>query len=359
MLDEKDERSLVHVERIRELNPIPGADRIEVATIRGWKVVVKKDQFRVGDTCAYFEIDSILPFTPWSEFLRNKDKPDKPIRLRTVKLRGQQSQGLAMPLRDVFPVELPKVALDEGADLTSLLGVTKYEPPIPAELAGLVKGKRPWFVPKTDEERLQNIPEIIKRVAGVRMYRSVKLNGTSASYFYFANLPEEDRFGVCSRNLELKEQAGNTYWRMATKYDLKTKLAAMAATGNSYVIQAELNGPGIQKNMYGLKEHELFVFNVYDITASRYLNYDEFIAFCNALKLTTVPIENDNVVLTGNETVEELLALADGTYPNGHLREGLVWRPVMEMKSDLLSDYHNCRLSFKTVSNMYLLKEGE
>lgn len=351
-------RKLASIRRVKEVIPHPNADRLDICVVDGWKVVSKKGEFVTGSLAIYFEIDSLIPFQPWSEFLRNKEKPDKPIRLRTVKLRGQQSQGLILPVNEVFPAGTG-FPIEEGVDVTDVIGVTKYEPPIPAELAGLVKGKRPWFVPKTDEERLQNIPDIIKQVAGVRMYRSVKLNGTSASYFYFANLPEEDRFGVCSRNLELKEQDGNTYWRMARKYDLKTKLASLAAVGSSYVIQAELNGPGIQKNMLGLKEHDIFVFNVYDIVETRYLNYDEFIAFCNTLGLKTVPIEDDNVVLTGNETVDELLALADGTYPNGHLREGLVWRPVTEMKSDLLKDYPNSRLSFKTVSNKYLLAGSE
>ena len=356
MLNEEKVRMLAHAERISELRPIPDADRIEVARVLGWDVVVKKGEFKVGDLCAYFEIDSILPFAPWSEFLRNKDKPDKPIRLRTVKLRGQISQGLAVPLREV----LAAAANDDynpdefdGMDLTETLGVTKYEPPIPACLAGKVFGQRPWFVPKTDEERLQNIPEIIKEVAGVRLYTSVKLNGTSGSYFFY-DIPQrvpKPPFGVCSRELELVEDEKNTYWRMAVKYNLREKLQQAGA----FAVQGEICGPGIQKNMLGLKDHELFIFNVYNIAESRYLNYDEFIAFCKQYELQTVPIENDNILFTGEETVDELLALADGFYPNGHLREGLVWRPLEEMTSPTLD---NGRLSFKTVSNKYLLEGG-
>ncbi len=357
MLNEEKVRMLVHAERISGLRPIPDADRIEVARVLGWDVVVKKGEFKVGDLCAYFEIDSILPFAPWSEFLRNKEKPDKPIRLRTVKMRGQISQGLAVPLREVLAAAANddfKPDEFEGMDLTETLGVTKYEPPIPAELAGKVLGVRPHFVPKTDEERLQNIPGIIKEVAGVRLYTTVKLNGTSASYFFY-DVPQrapKPPFGVCSRNLELVEEEKNTYWRMAVKYNLREKLQQ----AGSFAVQGEVCGPGIQKNMLGLKEHDLFIFNVYDIMGSRFLNYDEFIEFCKRWELQTVPVEDDNVVLTGNETVEELLLRADGVYHGGHLREGLVWRPVIEMTSPTLD---NGRLSFKTVSNKYLMKGGE
>lgn len=343
----KDKRSLAHIERIKELRSIPNADRIEVAKVLGWDVVVLKGEFNVGDLCVYFEIDSVIPKQPWSEFLVNKNKPDKPIRLRTVKLRGQISQGLAMPLTIIndhmsrFKNFDPK----EGDDLADIIGVEKYVAPISAELAGKVLGNLPWFVPKTDEERIQNIPDIIKEIAGINLYVTVKLNGTSGSIYFFENA--EHPFGVCSRNLLWTDDEAHTLWKLAHKYDLLTKLPA---SGN-YVIQGEVCGPGIQKNQLGLKEHDFFVFNVYDIEEKRYLDYMEFINFCTRLDLKTVPVVMEHFVFTGEETVDDVLQISDGEYDNGHLREGIVIRPMKEAYSETLKG----RLSFKAVSNKYLL----
>lgn len=349
MLNDDNERALVHIEQIKEISPIEGADRIEVAKILGWNVVVKKGEFRPGDQCVYFEIDSILPKKPWCEFLVNPDKPDKPIRLKTKKMKGVVSQGLALPIPSVFGYGTD---FSNGTDVTQQLEVVKYEPYIPAQLAGIIVGQRPFFVPKTDEERIQNIPDIIQEVAGISLYKTVKMDGTSSSYFYKPDI--EVPFGVCSRNLQLKEDPNNTYWKMVFKYDILNKLKLLyESTGNSYVLQGEICGPGIQKNRMGLKEVSLFLFNVLDLNTSKFLNFYDFVQFCEKIQIPTVPVDGI-VTFTGKETVEDLLVMADGLYDNGKPREGIVYRPVVETVSQVLK---GGRLSFKTVSNKYLLAE--
>jgi RNA ligase (TIGR02306 family) len=347
-------RALATVETILSLTPIAGADMIETAMILGWEVVVKKGEFKVGDKCVYIEFDSILPHTSWSAFLADKNDPTKPIRLRTIKLRGQRSQGLALPLNVVCNNDM-----QVGEDMTETLGITKYEPPIPACLAGEIWGYRPSFVIKTDEERVQNIADIFKEIAGIPMYESMKMDGTSGSFFYkedhFAGV-ESAPFGCCSRELWLKDSEANTYWQMARQYDLAEKLKdASKRFGSPIVVQGEVCGEGIQKNRMGINGHELFVFNVMVVHGQRFLDFHDFIKFCKDYSLATVPILDDNFIFKGTETVAEVLEMADGFYPSGHLREGIVFRPIVERQSAVLKG----RLSFKAVSNKFLEKTKE
>jgi len=145
-------RKLATIRKIDDLQPIEGADRIELAIVDGWKVVVTKG-LNIGDKIAYCEIDSFLPIKPEFEFLRKSSYKKlidgtEGFRLRTVKLKGQISQGLCIPLN-----ELPQLANNQiGDDVSEILGITKYDPPIPASLSGLAKGNFPTFLKKTDEE---------------------------------------------------------------------------------------------------------------------------------------------------------------------------------------------------------------
>ena len=196
------ERKLASIRRITDIQPIPNADAIEVVVVGGWKVVTKKGEFNVGDLCVYCEIDSFLPILPQYEFLRKSSYKklstgEEGFRLRTIKLRGQVSQGLVLPL-SVLPGGRE---LFEGMDVTEVLSITKYEPPIPASLAGKVKGLFPSFLHKTDEERVQNLANEFGILhlfqPNKTYYVTEKLDGSSAT-FYFRN----GEFGVCSRNLE-------------------------------------------------------------------------------------------------------------------------------------------------------------
>lgn len=354
-MTEQAKRKLASIQVIKALVPIPDADRIEVAEVLGWKVVVKKGEFKVGDKCVYFEIDSLLPNCEWSKFL-DKKGDGKAIRLKTVHFRKQISQGLALPV-SVIPdlggyldfVGRETHSFDvEGLDVTDFLKVEKWEPYIPAELVGVKKGAFPHFLRRTDELRIQAYPDVIKEFTGKDVVATLKMDGTSATYFV-----KGGEFGVCSRNMELQENDTNTYWKMARELDLRNK---MLSKGWNFSIQGEICGPGIQGNRMGFKENKLLVYNVWDIDKQAYIDDPMLPMIVHGLGLELVP-----TVYVGPwkwDSVENLLAFADGlNYPNHTTAndspaEGVVIRPCMEAYSEVLGG----RLSIKAISNRFLMK---
>lgn len=332
------ERKLATIQIIEDLKPIPDADLIEVATVKGWKLVVKKGEYKVGDKAIYCEIDSFLPIKEEYEFLRKssyKKMGDiEGFRLRTIKLRGQISQGLLLPLANSLAVH---ESVEVGQDVSESLGIIKYEPPIPAELSGIMKGSFPSFIQKTDEERIQNLSDVYDNFKKSRFYVTEKLDGSSAT-FYFNN----GNFGVCSRNIELLENEGNSFWKLARHLLLEEK---MKEGGKNICLQGELVGEGIQGNPYKLKGQHVKFFNGFDIDEQRALNLDEFLEVSDMFNIDTVPIITKLYQLP--ETIEELLLLADGksVLNQNTEREGIVIR-----------DYARI-ISFKVISNKFLLKE--
>ena len=336
-------RKLASIQRIEEITPIEGADLIERARVLGWDLVVKKDQFKVGDSCIYYEIDSLLPPAQQYEFLAKGSKLKKSIledgiivegyRLKTVKRLDQISQGLALPLSEFPFIQDTEI----GTDLTEKLGVHKFEPPLPACISGEAKGYFPGFIPKTDEERIQGIPDFLEKCRGKRFYKTTKLDGTSCTIYKY-----ENELNVCGRTLNYRESGNNTMWSIANRYQLKDKLP------NGFGIQSECAGEGIQKNRHVLKGQDLYIFYVFDIEKHEYLKLDDMILFVKDLGMKTVPIMDDNFIL--NHTVDELMAMADGPCPLNPsvLREGIVYRLYDSTK----------KISFKTISNEYLLKYG-
>lgn len=324
------DRKLATIERINTIRPIENADAIEVATVRGWHVVVKKDEFKVGDLCVYCEIDSVLPDREEFEFLR-----DRKFRIKTIKLRGQVSQGICFPL-DILP-EGYEATL--GDDITELLGIIKYEPLIHASLSGKVKGSFPAFLEKTDEERIQNCVSILQHPDANKpmWYVTEKLDGTSCTSYY-----REGTFGVCSRNLDLDlSDSSNTYVQVAGKLDLAEKLKSI---GRDMAIQGEIIGPGIQKNRYGLKDHELRVFNIFDINKYKRIQFYDFLHIVDFLELDTVPIIDSNFVLP--DTVDDLVEYsnAPSVFQTPKFREGVVIRHKLD------------GTSFKVLNPNFLLK---
>lgn len=350
-------RRLASIRRIDRLEPIPGADKIEVAMVDGWKVVVAKDVgHQEGDLIVYCEVDSFLPIKPEYEFLRKssyKKMGDKEgFRLKTIRLRGQISQGLVLPISvlkgkiDFGPALSFEDSIENmlGQDVSDILGIVKYEKPIPAQLSGKVKGNFPSFLQKTDEERVQNLD--ISEIAGEEWDVTEKVDGTS-----FTCYKHEGQFGVCSRNLELVETEDNTYWQVARKYNLEKALP------NHYAIQGEIIGPGIQGNKYGLKEPKLLVFTFYSIKHGIYLNNNEHISqpmtVQQMLEVMTPSSPDLEMVPTlptnrfsHDITVDDILEMAEGESElrSGVDREGLVFRLV-----------ENPDISFKAISNKFLL----
>ena len=336
------ERKLASIRKITDVQPIPDADSIEVVVVGGWKVVTKKGEFSVGDLCVYCEIDSFLPILSQYEFLRKSSYKklstgEEGFRLRTIKLRGQVSQGLVLPL-SVLPGGRE---LFEGMDVTEVLSITKYEPPIPASLAGKVKGLFPSFLHKTDEERVQNLANEFGILhlfqPNKTYYVTEKLDGSSAT-FYFRN----GEFGVCSRNLELLETPDNTFWKVARDLKIEEKLGTL---DDNICLQGELIGSSIQGNPYKIKGQTVKFFNAYNIDTRTYLPLDEFKNFMNQLDLEMVPILTEDFKFSS--TIDELLKYAEEkSQLNPEFdREGVVIRS------------HDRTISFKVISNKFLLNE--
>jgi len=335
------ERKLATIRVISDIRPIEGADMIELATVGGWNVVVAKNVgHKVGDHVVYCEIDSFLPIKEEFEFLRKssykKMGDQEGFRLKTIKLRGQVSQGLILPM-SVFG-EFGWTAY-EGLDVTDRLGIVKYEPPIPAELAGKVKGGFPSFLHKTDEERVQNLVKEYseyKLTSVHQFYMTEKLDGSSATFYM-----NEGEFGVCSRNLELLETEGNTFWKVARELDLENKLKDK---GN-ICLQGELIGEGIQGNPYKIKGQTVYFFNAFDIDKQTRLGINEFLVLLDDMELSSVPILDVAMLLP--ETVTGMLELAEGKsrLNNNTEREGVVVRSL------------DNTISFKAISNKFLLSE--
>jgi RNA ligase (TIGR02306 family) len=364
-------RKLASIRRIADIQPIEGADAIVVATVDGWKVVVKKGEFKVGDLALYIEIDSWVPHE-LAPFLSKGQEPReyngvKGERLRTIKLRGQVSQGLLLSLRDpvVYRALLGSNDWYEGQDHTEFLDIQKWEAPIPAQLQGQAAGTFPTsLIPKTDQERIQNcfgeIQKRAKRFATEKVWNAetqtleehpvvlpanfeeptyevtMKLDGSSCTIFRW-----EGELRVCSRNLELKineENKDNTFVAMALKIGDKIP--------DGFAFQGELMGPGIQGNRESFKEHHFFVFDIFNIQEHAYLKPYSRHLECKQRGLDHVPV----ITVDANApiSVEEGLAFAEGPSINHKIREGLVWKCNEDPS-----------FSFKTISNQFLLKGGD
>jgi RNA ligase (TIGR02306 family) len=300
--------------------------------------VVKVGEYKVGDLAVYYEIDSFLPIRPQFEFLRKSSfkrmGSSEGFRLKTIRLRGQISQGLLTPIPE--GISNPK----EGDDLTEALDIVKYEPPIPAQLAGKIKGTFPSFIPKTDEIRIQNFEsEVGFSPVGERAYVTEKLDGTSFTCYFNNGV-----FGVCGRNWELSETSDNSLWRMANVLQLKEK---MTKHGKNIALQGELIGAGINGNLYGLSDHKLYFFTGYDIDKGRRMFFDELEWVLFGLQLQMVPLLEKYGFVIPNESniVDYMLKYAEGkSVLNMEVdREGVVVRGLER------------EFSFKAISNTYLL----
>lgn len=327
-------RKMASIRKIDAIKPIENADAIELAIIGGWQVVVKKGEFKPNTFAIYCEVDSWIP-TELAPFLSKGKEPKeyngvKGERLRTIKLRGQLSQGLLLPI--IFLDEW-----QEGDDVSEKLGIQKWEAPVPAQLAGNARGNFPSNIPKTDQERIQNLSGQFDSFKGKRWQVTEKLHGSSMTVYLDSN----NEFHVCSRNLDLKEDQNNSYWKMARMLDLENKMKEHNLQG--YAIQGELIGEGINGNQYK-KQLEFYVFDIFTEQYG-YLKPTDVENTAEDLDLFHAPVLDTSFEIKSEDTVQSLLQLAEGKSKlNDSEREGFVFKSLEDPN-----------LSFKVVSNKWLL----
>jgi RNA ligase (TIGR02306 family) len=394
-------RKLASIRKVSEVRPIVGADNIELAIIDGWQCIIKKGEFAAGDLCVYFEIDSFLPIRPEFEFLRKssyKKMGDKEgFRLRTIRLRGELSQGLALP---------PSILISENRmsfctetfngeilnnDVTDRLKVVKYESPQEPVRGSAItrkpKANFPTFVRKTDLERVQNIWNKVKDCEET-FEVSIKLDGASCTFYLY-----NGKFGVCSRNYELEDEhsfanraksflsqglkiakavvtfrwsripairsrlsingPNNIYWQMAKKYKIEDILRSY---GKNIAMQGEIVGESIQCNPEKIKGQEFHLFDVWDIDKHCYYSIKEkndfYVSRCRFMRdgvISSFPYLGaiDKKKVTDFKSINDILAYADGPSVHAATREGLAFKS------------YSSNLRFKVISNQYLLKQGQ
>lgn len=329
---------LASIEEITNIKPHPQADRLEIAQVLGWQTVVQKDKFKVGDKIVFIVIDTILPKAPWSEFLADKDRPEKPIRLKTIKLRGEHSQGLVLPL-DVLAEHMQSWQI--GADVGGSLGVKKYEKEIPAQLAGDVKGVFPSYLcAQTDEENAASNLDLVKEVFAKKdLTVTKKLDGSSCTIV----IKDGEIKHVCSRRMDLKETETNSFWAVARAIDLKK-----ISPEEQLIIQGELMGPGIQGNQLKLLKPELYVFQVR--VQDKFIPYYQMSSVCDRLGLKVVPlIKFVEIEGSFEEEQQKLQRCADSlTLDSGAPAEGIVVRP-----SSYIAGGDGRPLGFKIINRNY------
>lgn len=393
-------RKLATIQRITGLRPIEGADLIEVADVLGWSVVVKKGEFSVGDLCVYFEIDSFLNaadsrYASFEDrFINWKDK--RGMRLKTIRLRKQISQGLILSI-DTFSELSPSVrgsAVTEGEDVTEVLGIEKWEPKEETQSNAGGQEQRskskpfPSFLRKSDQERVQNCLTELKRRGEESFEVSIKLDGSSMTVYHvnctspmFNDILEEQEArmlrgmgffkkalfkaknflgfykkptvveGVCSRNIELDVNDDNHFSKFVRDTNM---LEAMDNLSSNIAVQGELIAPSIQNNYEKVNDFQFYVYDVYDIDRQEYASPNVARYYADLLGFNYVPVLKYTAKLSDfgdidnpRELADAILAFAEGPGMNKEVkREGVVFKS------------NNTQFSFKAISNSYLLKKG-
>jgi len=363
-------RKLASIKSISDIMPIEKRDRIELAIIDGWSLIVKKDEFQIGDKIVFVEIDSILPEIPEFEFLRSKK-----FRIKTMKMAGVLSQGICFPLSilpqdreynleddvtDIIGIKQHEATRDNEAENTITIDNKKYQHPIFKFLfkyslfRKLLLPKKqnkgfPDFISKTDETRIQNMPFILKNKDNTYVVRE-KIDGQSGTFFLkklnkkWPWQKQNYDFGVCSRNLRLWKETDSSYWFAAKKYNIKSVLEKLIGDNEFVAIQGECVAPNVQGNKYKVKEPDLYAFNlIYPEGKVSCLWGEEIL---NNYGIKWCPLIEQNYTLP--DTVNELLDYATNKSKlYNTLREGLVFR-----------NYEK-NLSFKAVSPEFLIKNDE
>ena len=370
-------RKLAHVEVIESLLPIEGADKIEVAKVLGWECVVKKGEFKVGEKVIYVEVDSVMPELPEYDFLK-----DRKYRVRTIKLRGQVSQGLVLPMKSLNGGYVRSDKYSIGEDVTDNLQITKYLSPSERDeikkteanhsriskfmrryswyrklfLSRKQKEGFPFWVSKTDEERIQNIPHVLEQFKDKDIYVTEKIDYQSVTFTgkMVSNttpiigkfLPNKYQFIVCSRNLTTTNK-NSLYWKIAQKYNIEQILRE----NPTLTIQGEQGNTNVQGNKYGIKEPTMWVFNIIDHEKNYHFTYSQIVVFCRKYCLEYVPLLKLGKLSELGSTVKDLVEFSKGKSTLSNIpREGVVVRCIENGKK---------LLSFKVINPDFLLKYSE
>lgn len=375
------ERKLAHIELITNLQPIEGADKIELATVLGWQCVVKKGEFKINDKIIFIEVDSVLPDKPEYEFLRSKN-----FRIRTIKLKGQISQGLIIGIpKDWNTKRSDRCIL--GSDVTEELNITKYLTPTERneeseQLKKISNEKNklkkfmmrynwfrrlflsrkqtvgfPYWVSKTDEERIQNMPKVLEQYKDELVYVTEKVDYQSATFtgkilnnttpIIGRFLPNKFKFVVASRNM-VNNDKSSLYWQIANKYNLEKILTE----NPTLTIQGEQGNTNVQGNKYNITEPKLWVFNIYNHEMNYHYSFYEMNKFCEKYNLTTVPLLAYVTLKDIATNVEEIVEFSkDKSVINPSInREGIVVRCIKGGKK---------LLSFKVINPDFLIKYSD
>lgn len=421
MLNQNGQRELCYIVSIDTIQPIVGSDNCEAAVVGGWKIMTRKNTFKVGDLAVYFEIDSKVPEKEPFMFLQSKHFKIKTQKYTFGGKGNFISQGLLMTLTDfpdLFEYDIvtgagwiytykakPNIKKAEDAivnihdGLTELLGVkysvvednkrksnsnkyTKmvsrhqklfrknklvkwlYQRKWGKELLFLFLGKKsdkrtwPDWVRKTDEERVQNLPQLFPG-DNTEWIVTEKIDGSSTT-FTMRGRGRREQYYICSRNVcfdkpEKNEKLfydTNIYEEMAEKYDIQNKLRQILEEHKDWdfiTIQGETFGPSVQKRNYNLQEREFNAFNlVYGTKENSYIrmNSIDMKILLDKYQIPSVPILDKHYKLP--QTIEEMINYADGPSTiDGELREGVVLRTYDGINS------------FKAVSNQFLIKFKE
>lgn len=354
-------RPMATVQQIAEILPHENADLLEIASIKGWRSIVQKGQFRKGDKIIFVEIDAhipvdLAPFLSKSQSVK-KFNGSAGFVLKTAKLRGIVSQGLVFPLNILRGKNIMQTV---GTDVSSVLGIQKYEAPIPTELMGELAGVFPSWAKKTDQDRIQAcIDDVFENLKNDMWVIEEKADGTSMSVMKW-----DDDIQVCGRNMSFKygvdDNPNNSIVNAARFYNVVERLRVY---GRNLSISGELIGPGIQKNIYELPKTQWVVFDIFDVDSGSYLSIGERLnVLCklnkisDAPKIPIVPLLSAAHVFevdgkSKDQLVEEILGMAESKTEIGSMkaiREGLVFKSIRDPD-----------ISFKSIANSKLLKEKE
>ncbi len=367
------ERKLVTIRRIKEILPIHNADRIVLAVTDGWRTVVKANEFEVGDYGVYFEIDSLIPMEDERfSFIQTTKKMDgvKSRYVRTLRLRGQLSQGLMLPIKSIQEIadivgDNPEDHLD--TNFAELMNVIKYEECLDTGTAADKVCDYPFYIEKTGENRIQNVfEEYSELYTDIEFTPTLKMDGSSMTVCYVNNPiyfvgklgvdhkeDQKEQIWIGSHGMVVRKPTAdksNAYHEAYERTGLDNTLAEWCSKNNKQIaIQGELVGPKIQSNFEKFRHNTLKAFYIYFIDEGRRATVDEFNQICDELNLDKVTTYPPIKIFEIADNVDYILDMAEGESDNCSLREGLVF------KSNVLRNGRP--VSFKAIANSYLLKK--